>query len=133
MECSGHSGNDSVAYFPKYKIVAAGDEVEENPAIDYPSGASVAGWLACLDSIARLDFLWVVPGHGPAPMTKAEFLRYKADVETFAARARAAAKLGTAKDHLFASIKVDDLSWRPTNQRWKDPSTIDSFFAELAK
>ncbi len=131
---AGHTAGDTVVYFPAQKIVSGGDEVVEvTPNIDYPFGGSVTGWLKSLDAIAKLDFDFVIPGHGNDPMTKAQFLDYAKKWHTFADRARAAIKAGTPKDKLLASIKTDDLGWNVTTGQWTPPARLDPFYAEMSK
>ena len=129
----GHTGDDSVVYFPAQKIVAAGDQVEETPGIDYGFGGTLFGWLDSLDDIAALDFDFVIPGHGAAPMTKAQFLAYRASAHAFADRARAAVKAGVPRDKLLAAIKSDDLGWPITTPAWTAPARLDGLYAELSK
>jgi glyoxylase-like metal-dependent hydrolase (beta-lactamase superfamily II) len=131
---AGHTGGDTVVYFPAQKVVAGGDEVVAvTPNVDYPFGGSVTGWLKSLDAIAKLDFDYIIPGHGNDPMTKAQFLDYAKKWHTFADRARAAVKSGVTKDKLLASIKTDDLGWNVTTAQWTPPARLDPFYAELSK
>jgi glyoxylase-like metal-dependent hydrolase (beta-lactamase superfamily II) len=131
---AGHTAGDTVVYFPAQKVVAGGDEVVEvTPNIDYPFGGSVTGWLKSLDAIAKLDFDYVIPGHGATPMTKAQFLEYAKKWHTFADRARAAVKAGTPKDKLMASIKTDDLGWNVNTPLFTQPARLDPFYAEMSK
>jgi glyoxylase-like metal-dependent hydrolase (beta-lactamase superfamily II) len=131
---AGHTAGDTVVYFPAQKIVSGGDEVVEvTPNIDYPFGGSVGGWLKSLDAIAKLDFEFIIPGHGNDPMTKAQFLDYAKKWHTFADRARAAIKAGTPKDKLMAAIKTDDLGWNVNTPLFTQPARLDPFYAELSK
>jgi glyoxylase-like metal-dependent hydrolase (beta-lactamase superfamily II) len=131
---AGHTAGDTVVYFPAQKVVSGGDEVVEvTPNCDYPFGGSVSGWLTSLDAIAKLDFDFVIPGHGNDPMTKAQFLDYSKKWHTFVDRARAAVKSGTAKDKLIAAIKTDDLGWNINTPQWTAPARLDPFYAELSK
>jgi glyoxylase-like metal-dependent hydrolase (beta-lactamase superfamily II) len=131
---AGHTGGDTVVYFPAQKIVSGGDEVVAiTPNIDYPFHGGVAGWLISLDAIAKLDFDYVIPGHGADPISKADFLVYKKKWETLVERGRAAVKAGVTKDKLLASIKTDDLGWNITTAQWTPPARLDPFFAELSK
>ncbi|MGZ3276083.1 MAG: MBL fold metallo-hydrolase [Caulobacteraceae bacterium] len=131
---AGHTAGDTVVYFPAQKVVSGGDEVvATTPNVDYPFGGSVTGWLKSVDAIAKLDFDYVIPGHGNDPLTKAQFLDYAKKWHTFADRARAAVKAGTPKDKLLASIKTDDLGWNVTTAQWTPPARLDPFYAELSK
>jgi cyclase len=131
---AGHTAGDTVVYFPAQKVVAGGDEVVEvTPNIDYPFGGSVTGWLKSLDALAKLDFEYVIPGHGADPMTKAQFLDYAKKWHTFADRARAAIKAGAPKDKLMAAIKTDDLGWNVNTPLFTQPARLDPFYAEMSK
>ncbi len=131
---AGHTGGDAVVYFPAQKVVAGGDEVVAiTPNVDYPFEGSVTGWLKSLDGIAKLDFDYVIPGHGNDPISKTDFLTYKKKWETLVERGRAAVKSGVTKDKLLASIKTDDLGWNITTANWSAPARLDPFYAELSK
>ena len=131
---AGHTAGDSVVYFPAQKVVAGGDEVVAiTPNIDAAFGGSLTGWLKSLDALAKLDFDYVIPGHGNDPISKADFLTYKKKWETFAERGRAAVKSGVTKDKLMASIKTDDLGWTVNTGIWLQPARVDALYAELSK
>jgi len=130
---AGHTAGDTVVYFPAQKVVAGGDEVVAvTPNVDYPFHGSVTGWLKSLDAIARLDFDYVIPGHGNDPISKADFLAYKKKWETLVERGRAAVKAGVTKDKILAAIKTDDLGWNITTAQWSAPARLDPFYAELS-
>src|SRR5262249_35767232 len=85
----GHTGGDSIVYFPDLKTVATGDVVVGVvPNIDFPFGGSLVGLQQTLAAIAKLNFDTLVPGHS-APnqttMTKADFLKYKSNIDTIVA------------------------------------------------
>lgn len=131
---AGHTAGDTVVYFPAQKIVAGGDEVVAiTPNIDYPFHGGITGWLKSLDALAKLDFDFVIPGHGNDPMTKADFLTYKKKWETLVERGRAAVKAGVTKDKFLAAIRTDDLGWNITTPQWSPPARLDPFFAELSQ
>lgn len=131
---AGHTQGDTVVYFPAQKVVSGGDEVVAvTPNVDYPFGGSVNGWLKSLDGIAKLDFDYVIPGHGNDPISKADFLTYKKKWETLVQRGRDAVKAGTPKDKLLAAIKTDDLGWNITTPQWSAAARLDPFYAELSK
>ena len=130
---SGHTGGDSVVYFPNAKVVSLGDElVAVTPNIDSPNGGSAKGFRDSLAKVLELDFVWAIPGHGDNPMTKAEVAAYKAKWDTFIQRGQAAVKSGVTKDKLMASIKTDDLGWNVNTPIWNNPARIDALYAELS-
>jgi cyclase len=131
---AGHTAGDTVVYFPAQKIVSGGDEVVGvTPNIDSAFGGSLTGWLKSLDALAKLDFDYVIPGHGNDPISRADFMAYKKKWETIAERGRAAVKSGVAKDKLMASIKTDDLGWNINTGIWLQPARVDALYAELSK
>ena len=131
----GHTGGDSVVYFPDIKVVTAGDLVPEitAPHADFAGGGSLVGFVKNLDAIAKLDFDYVVPGDGDRPLTKAEFLAYKKKVETLVQRASAAEKSGVTKDKFLAAIKTDDLGWTINDKTWQSPAQLNPLYAEMGK
>jgi len=133
-EGPGHTGGDSVIYFPDVKTVAFGDElVAATPNCDYPNGGSLTGWIKSLDTALKLDFDTAIPGHGDNPMTKAQVAEFKTKLETLVSRGRALVKAGTPKDQLIAQLKVDDLGWNLNVPNWTQPARLDGFYAELSK
>lgn len=133
-EGPGHTGGDSVIYFPDVKVAAFGDElVAATPNCDYPAGGSIAGWIKSLDAALKLDFDTAIPGHGDNPMTKAQVAEFKTKLETLLARGRELVKTGTPKDQLIAKLKVDDLGWNLNVPNWTQPARLDPFYAELSR
>jgi len=130
-----HTSGDSILYYKDLKVVQCGDVVVGiAPNIDFPFGGSGVHWLKTLDSIAKLDFDTLIPGHS-APnqttMTKADFLAYKKKWETLISRAVEQVKKGTPKEQLLASIKTDDIGWNVATPQWNAPARLDPFYAEL--
>jgi cyclase len=131
---AGHTGGDTLVYFPDVKIVSGGDEVVATaPNVDFPFGGSATGWLKSLDAVSKLDFDYVIPGHGNDPISKADFMTYKHKWDTLVQRGRDAVKAGAPKDKLLASIKTDDLGWNINTPQWSAPARLDPFYAELSK
>jgi glyoxylase-like metal-dependent hydrolase (beta-lactamase superfamily II) len=130
----GHTGADTVVYFPDLKAVAMGDLlVEATPNYDAGiGGGSILGFDHSLGEALKLDFDVAFPGHGGEPMTKAQVAAYKAKFDTLIARLRAAIKAGTPKDKLIASIKTDDLGFKLGGQFWAPAPRVDALVAELS-
>jgi cyclase len=132
-----HTSGDSFVYFPDLKVLCGGDSiVGAAPNVDFPFGGSAVEWVKTLDSVSKLDFDTVVPGHS-APnqtlMTKADFLAFKTKLETVVSRGRELVKSGTPKEELLAKIKTDDIGWNLTGPQWNNPQRLDAFYAELSK
>ncbi|MEP7355474.1 MAG: MBL fold metallo-hydrolase [Acidobacteriota bacterium] len=101
----GHSGGDTMVYFPAEKIVMLSDQMTDaTPVIDFANGGSLKGWNASLDGALAMDFDFAIPGRGE-PKTKAEVQAYRAKIATLQQRAADAAKAGSTE------IKTDDLGW----------------------
>jgi cyclase len=131
---AGHTGGDTIVYFPDEKVVAMGDElVAVTPNVDYPYGGSVLGWQKSLAEVAKLDFDTAIPGHGADPMTRAQFVVYQQKWTTLVERGRAAVKAGTPKEQILAAIKTDDLGWNINTPQWQQPARLDAFYADLSK
>jgi cyclase len=133
----GHTGGDSIVYFPDLKVVSGGDViVGVQPNCDYPNGGSLVEWRNVLAQVAKLNFDTVVPGHS-APntttMTRADFMTYKGKVDMLVSRAAELVKSGTPKDQLLAKIKTDDLGWNVNTPQWSAPARLDPMYAELSK
>ena len=128
----GHTSGDTFVYFPDVRLVAAGDMVVANPPnSDFPFGGSVAEWVKSMDSLLKLDFDMLIPGHGNDPMTKAQVQEFRDKMNTLYTRALAAVKAGTPKEGLLAAIKTDDIGWNVTGGQWSQPARLDPFYAEL--
>jgi cyclase len=102
----GHTSGDVVAYLPKEKVVATGDLL--HGWMPFMGDGYTPEWVATLDQLAKLDFEWIVGGHGDvkprAHLTA--FRNYLADLieETRRARGRGEA-LDKAKASVAAALK----------------------------
>jgi cyclase len=132
----GHTGGDSVVYFPDLKVLSGGDLiVGVQPNYDYPNGGSLLEAQKALAQVAKLKFDTVIPGHS-APntttMTRAEFDAYKQKVDTLASRFAEAVKAGTPKNELLAKVKTDDLGWNVNTPQWQAPNRLDPLYEEFS-
>jgi cyclase len=86
---AAHTDGDSIVFFRKSDVIAAGDVVDQTrfPAIDVDRGGSVQGELAALNRLVELavpvtPFVWreggtyTVPGHGRI-MEQADLVEYR--------------------------------------------------------
>ena len=130
-----HTGGDTIVYFPDLGIVQCGDVVVGTaPNVDFPFGGSAVNWLKTLNSIDKLKWDTLIPGHS-APntttMSRADFAEYKKKWETLVGRAVESVKKGTTKEQLLASVKTDDIGWNINTQQWQQAARLDPFYAEL--
>ena len=107
----GHSGGDTMAYFPDAKVVMVSDQMTDNaPIVDFANGGSAVGWAPILDSVLKLDFEMAIPGRGE-PKTRADVEAYRTKFATVVSRAQAAIKAGATRETLASQMKTDDLGW----------------------
>ena len=107
----GHSGGDTMVYFPDAKVVMVSDQMTDNaPIVDFANGGSAVGWAPMLDGVLKLDFEMAIPGRGE-PKTRAEVEAYRTKFATVVTRASEAIKAGATRETLAMQIKTDDLGW----------------------
>jgi glyoxylase-like metal-dependent hydrolase (beta-lactamase superfamily II) len=130
-----HTSGDTIVHFPDLRVVASGDTLvhfPEQPLMTAPpydaNGGSAVNWPKFLDEVLKLDFDLLVPGHGE-PMTKDQVRDYKERFGTFVSRAIEQVRMGTPKDRLIGSIKVDDIKLSPNS--YGQGARLDAFYAQL--
>jgi glyoxylase-like metal-dependent hydrolase (beta-lactamase superfamily II) len=107
----GHSGGDTMVYFPDAKVVMVSDQMTDNaPLVDFANGGSAVGWAPILDGVLKLDFEMAIPGRGE-PKTRADVEAYRTKFATVVTRASDAIKAGATRDTLAAQVKTDDIGW----------------------
>jgi glyoxylase-like metal-dependent hydrolase (beta-lactamase superfamily II) len=107
----GHSGGDTMVYFPDAKVVMVSDQMTDNaPIVDFANGGSAVGWAPMLDGVLKLDFEMAIPGRGE-PKTRADVEAYRTKFATVVTRATDAIKAGATRETLAMQIKTDDLGW----------------------
>jgi len=123
----GHTGDDTMVYFPDTKIVMVSDQITDaTPIVDFANGGSAVEWTKILDGVLSLDFEQAVPGRGE-PKSKADVQAYRMKFDTVVKRAADAIKAGATKDQLASQVKTDDLGWQ------FQPAFYGSLYDELAK
>ena len=123
----GHSGGDTMVYFPDAKVVMVSDQITDNtPIVDFANGGSAVGWVPVLEGVLKLDFELAIPGRGE-PKSRADVEAYRAKFATVVRRASDAVKAGAARDALAARVSTDDLGWT------FNPQFYGSLYDELTK
>src|SRR5689334_2238090 len=123
----GHTGDDTMVYFPDLKVVMVSDQITDaTPIVDFANGGSAVEWSQILDGVLKLDFEMAIPGRGE-PKTRAEVQAFRDKFATLVDRASSAIKAGATKDQLASQVKTDDLGW--TFQ----PQFFASLYDELTK
>jgi cyclase len=107
----GHTGDDTMIYFPDLKVVMVSDQITDaTPIVDFANGGSAVEWTQVLDGVLKLDFDMAIPGRGE-PKTRAEVEAYRTKFATLISRASDAIKAGATRDQLAMQVKTDDLGW----------------------
>jgi len=107
----GHTGDDTMVYFPDAKVVMVSDQITDaNPIVDFANGGSAVEWTQILDGVLKLDFETAIPGRGE-PKTRADVQAFRDKFATLVNRASSAIKAGATKDQLASQVKTDDLGW----------------------
>lgn len=108
----GHTGDDTMVYFPDLKVVMVSDQITDNtPIVDFANGGSAVEWTRILDGVLKLDWDMAIPGRGE-PKTRADVQAYRDKFATLVSRAQDAIKAGAARDQLAMQVKTDDLGWQ---------------------
>jgi cyclase len=108
----GHTGDDTMVYFPDVKVVMVSDQITNaTPIVDFANGGSAVEWTQILDGVLKLDFDMAIPGRGE-PKTRAEVQAYRANFAALISRTTDAIKGGASRDQLAMQVKTDDLGWQ---------------------
>jgi cyclase len=152
----GHTSGDAIIHFPDVKVIHTGDlflafrgggrgaaPARERPPgvpiyVDYVQGGSFLDWSKTMDEMLKLDFDTVIPGHGPVS-TRADVVKFKADLETMRARLVGLIREGRTRAEL-AKILEDDYGWRSTGCPPSPPTAgclqyqqLDALIQELGR
>ena len=123
----GHTGDDTMVYFPDLKVVMVSDQMTDNtPIVDFANGGSAVEWTRSLDGVLKLDFDMAIPGRGE-PKTRADVQAFPGQVRYRDHRASDAIKAGATRDTLAMQVKTDDLGWT------FNPRFYGSLYDELTK
>src|SRR5215510_610066 len=150
----GHTSGDAVIYFPEARTIHTGDlflatrgggrgaaTAKPRPPgvpiyVDYVQGGSFIEWSKTLEGVLKLDFDTVIPGHGPVS-TKADIVKFKADVEAMRDRLTGLIRQEKSKEEIVKTLEVD-YGWRSTGCPLSPPTAgclqfqqVDALIAEL--
>src|SRR2546428_2194944 len=123
----GHTGDDTMVYFPDMKVVMVSDQITDaTPIVDFANGGSAVEWTKILDGVLALDFDMAIPGRGE-PKSKADVQAYRDKFASLVKRASDAIKAGATRDQLAMQVKTDDLGWQV------QPAFFGSLYDELTR
>src|SRR6478609_8365900 len=107
----GHTGDDTMVYFPDLKVVMVSDQMSDaTPIVDFANGGSAVEFTRSLEGVLKLDFDMAIPGRGE-PKTRADVQAFRDKFAAVISRASDAIKAGATKDTLASMVKTDDLGW----------------------
>jgi glyoxylase-like metal-dependent hydrolase (beta-lactamase superfamily II) len=107
----GHTGDDTMVYFPDLKVVMVSDQISDTtPIVDFANGGSAVEFTRSLEGVLKLDFDMAIPGRGE-PKTRADVEAFRDKFAMVISRASDAIKAGATKDTLASQVKTDDLGW----------------------
>ena len=108
----GHTGDDTMVYFPDAKVVMVSDQITNaTPIVDFANGGSAVEWTRILDGVLKLDFEMAIPGRGE-PKSRAEVEMFRGQFASLVSRAADAIKAGATRDSLASQVKTEDLGWQ---------------------
>jgi len=123
----GHTGDDTMVYFPDLKVVMVSDQMSDTtPIVDFANGGSAVEFTRSLDGVLKLDFEMAIPGRGE-PKTRADVQAFRDRFASVVTRASDAIKAGATRETLAMQVKTDDLGF--TFQ----PAFYGSLYDELTK
>ena len=123
----GHTGDDTMVYFPDMKIVMVSDQMTDaTPIVDFANGGSAVEWTQILEGVLKLDFDLAIPGRGE-PKGRADVEAFTKRFATLVVRAADAIKAGASRDQLAMQVKTDDLGWT------LNPQFYGQLYDEIAK
>ncbi len=130
----GHTGGDTIIYFPTLRILVTGDlwAWKDAPLLDLANDGSGIEWPKTLaKAIARLtDADTIIPGHTP-PSKPAELQEYQRYLTDLVAETDAAAKAGKSAADAFAASTVTAKYPGFRNDRLK--AFIEALYKEMGK
>jgi len=124
-----HTNGDSVVLFKAQRVLSTGDMCvrgdEFPPLIDYSAGGSIMEWTKTLDSVLKLDFDTVIPGHGPVG-TKQDLVAFRNLLERTRQRVHELNAAKKSKDEI-GKMLLTEFHWTPARLK----SSLDGIVAEM--
>ena len=123
-----HTRGDAVVYLPAEKIVLTGDVLESGVPI--MRSAYPVKWLGVLESIEKLDWSLVIPGHGGVQRNRETINGFAAYLRDLVAGVKQAAAKGMTADESVKSVDFSRYSKMP-NFEDRNADAIRRTFAEV--
>src|SRR5215813_641114 len=112
-EFCGHTDGDTVAYLPAPRVMVVGDLVTTPDTIpqivNYGDRGNWTDMGKTLDEIAKMDFDFLIGGHGPV-LTKQEFLKHRDKVAATRERLRELNRQGKSQEEITQTL-LKEFNW----------------------
>jgi glyoxylase-like metal-dependent hydrolase (beta-lactamase superfamily II) len=109
-----HTGGDVVVFCPQARAVATGDMILGT--LPFIADGFPRAWPKTIDSVAKLSFDQVMPGHGPAQHDRRPMTNERNYIEELAERVAAGKKAGKTAAELQAEITAESLKSIQSNR-----------------
>lgn len=113
LEFCGHTSGDTVVYLPDARVVVSGDLVATPASIpqvtNYADGGTWTDMVRALDTLAELDFDFLVAGHGPV-LTKQQFLEHRDRIAAIRTRAQELVRDGRSANEIAEAL-IAEFDW----------------------
>lgn len=113
LEFCGHTSGDTVVYLPDARVVVSGDLVATPASIpqvtNYADGGTWTDMVQALDTLAELDFDFLIAGHGPV-LTKPQFLEHRDKIAAIRTRAQELVRDGRSANEIAEAL-IAEFDW----------------------
>jgi cyclase len=123
-----HTRGDAVVYLPAEKIVLTGDMLESG--VPMMRSAYPVEWLGALESIGKLDWNIVIPGHGGIQRNRETINGFAAYLQDLVSGVKQAAAKGMTVDEAVKTVDLSKHSNMP-NYEDRNADAIRRTFAEV--
>lgn len=124
----GHTRGDAIVYLPAEKIVLTGDDLESGVPI--MRSAYPVEWLGALESIEKLDWNIVIPGHGGIQRNRETIDGFIAYLQDLVAGVKQSAAKGMSADEAVKSVDLSKYSKMPDYED-RNSDAIRRTYAEV--
>lgn len=125
----GHTRGDVVVYLAKEKVVITGDLLTSG--IPFMRDAYPSQWIGTLESIHKLDWGGVIPGHGGVQQGKGQLEKLIAYMKDMVAGVKDAVAKGMSLEDTKKSLDLSKHAGSFPNFQQGSPSAIERAWAEL--
>ncbi len=102
-----HTAGDVVVFCPQKRVIATGDLIHNQ--LPYMPDAYPRFWPKTIDSVARLDFNRILPGHGPVHTTRELMTSQRNYLEELVMRVEEGKKAGKTIEEMQKSITIETM------------------------